>query len=97
MTGSKCTRVVRSTLPTFQKAIEYDDTGCSGNNETDDTNIANDASNDRYVVLRQVQLVVLVTPWAENLPRLDYLSRQAVAVEIIIGTGAWTDEFWAYP
>ena len=48
-------------------------------------------------MLGQVQLVVLVAPRAENLPRLDYLGRQAVAVQVVIDTGARADEFWTNP
>ena len=92
MSGGECTGAVRSRLAALKKAVKHHNTGGHGNDESDNAHIANHAANNRHVVLRQVQPVVVVASRAKDLARLDYLRCQAVAVHRIVLAAAGLDE-----
>ncbi len=94
MSRGKRSGAISSTLTAFQKAVEYHNTGSHCNNETDNTYIADHTSNDRHIVLGQVQSVMLVTPRAKDLSGLDDLRRETITVHCVIGTGARIDKLW---
>lgn len=94
MARGESPRAVRATLAALEEAVENDDAGSHRYDKTDDANVADHISNDRNVVLREVQPVVFVAAWAENLPRLDHFGCQAVAMHRIVLAATGLDELW---
>ena len=74
MARGECSSPICTTLATLEETIKHDDTSSHRDDETNDADVADDAANNRDVVLREMKLVVLVAARAENLPRLNNFS-----------------------
>ena len=83
---------ISTALAALQEAIKYDNACGHGDDEADDTDVAKHASNDRDVVFRQVQAVVLVAAGTKYFPGLYHLGGEAVAMHRVILTATRLDE-----
>ena len=97
MSRCESAKAICTTPSTLHITVEHAKAGTDSDDHKNQEEVAHYTRNDRYIMLGQMQLEMLIAALAENFLRLDDLGCQTVTVANALGAGASLDELWSNP